>query len=120
MNRQEFIGRLGRDIELRKTSEGVSVINFSLADTVKREGKEPETTWLDFEAWRSAAEVIAKFVKKGDMLYVAGETRNKRYMDKDGGIRINHVVVVKEFMLLPNARKTEEPVEPSYENEPWF
>lgn len=118
MNRQEFIGRLGHDIQLKKTPEGVSVINFSLADTVKREGREAETTWLDFEAWRNSAEVIAKYVKKGDMLFVAGETKKKRYVDKDGAARTDYVVVVKEFKLLPNARK--EPEEPSYESEPWY
>lgn len=126
MNRQEFLGRLGKEIEVRKTAEGVSVINFSLADTVRREGKEPETTWLDFEAWRSAADNIAKYVRKGDLLWVAGETRNKKYTDKDGNVRRYNVVMVKEYRFLPNARKeqteaTEAPADVTgFEGEDWY
>lgn len=56
MNRICLMGRIGRDLELKKTNSGVSVVSFPLA--VDRNGKEGGTDWIDVVAWRGTAEVL--------------------------------------------------------------
>lgn len=53
MNRVCLMGRIGRDLELKKTNSGVSVVSFPLA--VDRNGKEGGTDWIDVVAWRGTA-----------------------------------------------------------------
>lgn len=132
MNRQQFIGRLGQEIELKKTNSGTSVIEFSLADTERYKDKE-ETTWLRCVAWSGIADAIAKYVHKGDKVYVEGKYRNEEYTAKDGSRRFKSYMLVAGFELLPNARqdKPEEkpaekpdtitaPIDERYEDFGWF
>lgn len=135
MNKQQFIGRLGQEIELKKTENGTSVIEFSLADTEKYKDKEV-TTWLRCVAWSGIADTIAKYVHKGDKVYVEGKYRNEEYTAKDGTKRYKSYMLVAGFELLPNARQEkqeenpeEKPVEPDtittpdnerYEQFGWF
>ena len=112
MNRQEFIGRLGNDIEIRKTTNGTSVIEFSLAETEKHKDTEV-TTWLRCQSWSGIAELLAKYVKKGDLVYVAGKYRNEKYQAKDGTDRYKTFMLVTDIELLPNRRETN--IQPSTE-----
>ena len=63
MNRICLMGRIGRDLELKKTNSGVSVVSFPLA--VDRNGKEGGTDWIDVVAWRGTAEVLCNYADKG-------------------------------------------------------
>ena len=70
MNRVCLIGRIGRDLELKKTNSGVSVVSFPLA--VDRNGKEGGTDWIDVVAWRGTAEVLCNYAGRGRLIVVDG------------------------------------------------
>ena len=110
MNEIRVIGRLGKDIELRKTIQGKSVIEFSLADSEKIDGAE-YTTWINCVAWDKRAENIQKYVRKGDMLFVGGKWKNNEYLDKNGNKVYRTYCLVTTFQLLPNARGNKAPEE---------
>ncbi len=74
MNNVSLIGRVGNDIELKTTQNGISVCDFSLA--VKKGDK---TIWLRIVAWRGTAELAAKYVKKGDLIGITGELDSRTY-----------------------------------------
>lgn len=89
LNRVIIMGRLGRDPELRKTQNGVSVTSFSVAcdRDYKPENGERETDWINVTAWRNTADFVAKYFTKGRMALVEGRLQTRDYTDRDGNKR---------------------------------
>lgn len=85
MNRVCLMGRIGRDLELKKTNSGVSVVSFPLA--VDRNGKEGGTDWIDVVAWRGTVEVLCNYADKGRMIGVEGRLQMRDWTDKNGNRR---------------------------------
>jgi single-strand DNA-binding protein len=89
LNQCTFIGRLGRDPELRRTPSGDAVVNISIAvgkswkDKNTQEKKET-TTWVPISFFGRTAEVVAEYCKKGSQVLVVGEFTVRPYKDKDG------------------------------------
>lgn len=85
MNRVCLMGRIGRDLELKKTNSGVSVVSFSLA--VDRNGKEGGTDWIDVVAWRGTAEVLCNYAGRGRLIGIEGRLQMRDWTDKNGNKR---------------------------------
>lgn len=94
MNVCNFIGRLGKDPDMRYTTNGKAVVSFSLA--VNRDGKKDESDWIDFVAWEKTAEVIAQHCHKGDLIGVTGNLQRREW-EKDGQKRYAHEVRVNRI-----------------------
>ena len=94
MNVCTFIGRLGKDPDMKYTTNGKVVVSFSLA--VNRDGKKDESDWIDFVAWEKTAEVIAQHCHKGDLIGVTGNLQ-RRDWEKDGQKRYSHEVRVNRI-----------------------
>lgn len=82
MNKAILIGNVGKQPEIRKTQSGISVANFSLATSKKVKG-EDKTEWHRIVAWDKLAEIIEKYVNKGDKIMIEGEIETRDY-EKDG------------------------------------
>lgn len=106
VNKVILIGRVGQDPEIRHTQGGQAVANFSVATSErwkdKKTGEAKETTeWHKCVAWGSLAEnVIAKWVHKGDPLYVEGKIETRKWQDKSGQDRYTTEIRVKDVTLL--------------------
>lgn len=88
MNRVILVGRLTKDPELRKTSNDVSVVQFSLA--VNRNfsnNGERKTDFINCVAWRGLADNLAKFMRKGSQIGVEGQLQVRQYEDTTGAKR---------------------------------
>ena len=71
MNKCVFIGRIVRDIELKSTNSGTLVLNNCIA--VRRPySKNKETDFIDFTAWRNAADLISRYFRKGSTICLCG------------------------------------------------
>lgn len=81
MNNVNLIGRVGHEVELKNTQSGKSVCSFNLA--VKTRDK---TNWIKIVFWNNLAEIVAKYVKKGDQLGITGEINVREY-EVDGSKR---------------------------------
>lgn len=79
MNKIALAGRLARNPELRSTSSGKSVLQFSLAEDIPN--KEP--MFHNIVAWEGKAETISKWCKQGDQLLIIGSLRYREYVDKN-------------------------------------
>nr|DAH52075.1 MAG TPA: Single strand binding protein [Caudoviricetes sp.] len=79
------MGRIGRELELKKTNSGVSVVSFPLA--VDRNGKDAGTDWIDVVVWRGTAEVLCNYADKGRMIVVEGRLQMRDWTDKNGNKR---------------------------------
>lgn len=87
--RLEVIGNLGGDPEMRFTPGGDAVTTFSVASNKTWTGKDgvkhEKATWVRVSAWRHLAENCAKFLHKGDQVFVEGEAESRAWIDKGNG-----------------------------------
>ncbi len=115
LNKVTLIGNLGADPEVRTTSNGNKVANFSLATgrqwTSPSGEKQEKTEWHKCIAWNSRgdrgpqlADVIEKYAKKGDKLFVEGAIEYRQYEDKDKQTRYVTEINVREIILLGGGR----------------
>lgn len=95
LNHITIMGRIGTDIELRKTGSGVSVASFTVAvDRDFKNGGEKETDWIECVAWRQTGEFIQKHFAKGRMIVASGRLQIRNWQDKEGNKRKTAEVVV--------------------------
>jgi len=90
MNKVMLIGNVGAEPEVRYVEQGVAVARFSLATTERgytlQNGTQvpDHTDWHNVILWKRLAEVVEKYVHKGDKLYIEGRIRYSTYDDKQG------------------------------------
>lgn len=107
-----FIGRLGKDPEVKYTSGGDAVVNISLAvgkkwkDKHSQETKE-QTTWVPINFWGKPAELIGEYARKGSQMRVNGEFSVRKYTDKDGNERYATEIKGQDFQLLGSRQDNE-------------
>ena len=96
LNHIVIMGRLTREVELRRTGSGIAVASFSVAvdrDFGGRDGGEKETDFIDCVAWRQTGEFVSKYFTKGRMIVVSGRLQIRGWTDKDGNKRRTAEVV---------------------------
>ena len=90
MNKVMLIGNVGSEPEVRYVDQDMPVARLSLATsergyTLQNGTQVPEhTDWHSIILWRKLAEVVEKYVHKGDKLYIEGRIRYTTYDDKQG------------------------------------
>lgn len=108
INKVILVGHLGKDPEIRQLEGGVSVASFPLAtsETFNKDGKKVEQTeWHNIVLWRSLADVAAKFLQKGKLVYIEGKLRTRSFEDKEGIKKYTTEIVAENFTML--GRKTD-------------
>lgn len=86
LNHITVMGRIVRDIELRRTGSGVAVANFTVAvdrDFGNKESGQKETDFIDCVAWRNTGEFVSKYFSKGSMIVVSGRLQIEKW-ERDG------------------------------------
>ena len=89
LNTITIMGRMVRDLQIRKTGNGTSVLNFTLAvdrDYTDDNG-DRETDFIDCVAWAHTADFIGKYFSKGDLMAVNGRLQIRDWEDDDGNRR---------------------------------
>lgn len=105
MNQICLCGRIGSDIELKKTQSGLSVISFPLAvERQYQQGGERITDWIDIEAWQGTAEFVQKWFCKGDPIIICGEIRTSVWTDSDGSKRKRVYAVANSVEFVPQKK----------------
>ncbi len=98
LNKCMFIGRLGKDPEVKQMSNGKSVANFSVACGWK--GKDTEgTEWVPCVAYDKLAEIIGHYLTKGSQVYIEGKMRTRKWQ-KDGVDRYTTEIAVDQMQML--------------------
>ena len=100
MNNVNLIGRVTRDIELHN-GQNSTVCKFSLA--VNRRFKKDETDFINCVAFGKTAELISKYVTKGQQFAVSGRIQTGSY-DKDGQRVYTTDVVVESFTFIASGK----------------
>ena len=98
-------GRLTADPELKTTPSGVSVTSFSIAvDRRYKQGEERQTDFINIVAWRAAAEFVAKYFKKGNLIGIEGSIQTRSYTDKNGNKRTAFEVVANNVQFVESKK----------------
>ena len=108
-NKITLIGRLGRDPEARTASAG-TVVNFSLAtDEMWLDGqgqKQTRTEWHRVVVWGKQAELCAKYLAKGRLVFVEGSLQTRKYQDSQGQERSVTEVKAQRVLFLDKAAQS--------------
>jgi single-strand DNA-binding protein len=133
INKAILVGRLGRDPEVRYTTSGTPVANFSLATDEfwndQSGERQRRTEWHRIVVWSRLAEICQKYLRKGSLIYIEGRIQTQEWDDRDGNRRRTTEIVAREMKMLgprsdemgptgerPGSRPTE-PSQPSPEVE---
>lgn len=109
MNRAILVGRLTKDPELRYTTNGVAVANFTVAvnRSFKSQNGEREADFINCVAWRKQAENLANFMRKGNMIGVDGRIQTRSYEDDTGRTIYVTEVLAESIQFLESKRDAE-------------
>jgi single-strand DNA-binding protein len=108
LNKVTLIGNLGNDPEVRATPGGNRVATFSLATSRSWNdasgAKQEKTEWHRCVVWNSKAsqlaDIVERYVKKGDKIYVEGRIEYRQWQDKEGQTRYSTEINVRELIML--------------------
>jgi single-strand DNA-binding protein len=103
INKVILVGHLGKDPEVRYLEGGVSVASFPLAtsESYNKEGRKVEQTeWHNIVMWRGLADVAAKYLQKGKLVYIEGKLRTRSFEDKGGVKKYTTEIVAENFTIL--------------------
>ena len=108
LNKVMLIGNLGNDPEVRSTTGGNRVATFSLATSRSWNdasgARQEKTEWHRCVVWNTKtsqlADIVERYVKKGDKLYVEGRIEYRQWQDKDGQTRYSTEINVRELIML--------------------
>jgi len=103
INKVILVGHLGKDPEVRYLEGGVSVTSFPLAtsESYNKDGRKVEQTeWHNIVMWRGLADVAAKYLQKGKLVYIEGKLRTRSFEDKEGLKKYTTEIVAENFTLL--------------------
>src|SRR5687767_8094064 len=108
LNKVTLIGNLGNDPEVRSTTGGNRVATFSLATSRTWNdasgGKQEKTEWHRCVVWNTKtsqlADIVERYVHKGDKLFVEGRIEYRQWQDKDGQTRYSTEINVRELIML--------------------
>ena len=110
MNNLNLIGRLVRDVELKvlKNSDN-HVVSFTIAVDNYSSKEEKTTSFIPCVAFSKNAEIIAKYVKKGDLVAISGRLNQRSYKDKqDKTINVVEVIVTNVDLIQPKKSTNKE------------
>jgi len=104
INKVIILGRIGF-IE-SKNNNGIQYTKLSVATNEKWKDKNGEkqekTIWHNVCGFNKLAEIMARYAKKGDIVYVEGKINQNKYKDESGVEKISSSITASEFKILNN------------------
>lgn len=132
INSVVLVGRLTKDIDLKKTSSNISTCSFTLACDKKfkptQEGA-PTADFIQCVAWRQSADFLAQYATKGAIVGVEGSIQTRSYDGQNGKVYVTEVLCDRVRLIggnkgttaTTNTNRTYTPsVEPSFNEEDNF
>ncbi len=110
LNKIMLIGNVGNDPEIRTIATGGKVAQLSIATTRSWNGaggdRQEKTEWHRCVLWNAKvakgsglADIVERYVKKGDRLYVEGQVEYRQWQDKDGQTKYSTEINVRELIM---------------------
>ena len=111
LNKAIIMGRLTADVELKSTTSGTSVVQFTVAidRNFVKQGEERQTDFISCVAWKQTAEFIANHFGKGRMIAVEGRLQTRTYDDKNGTKHYVTEVIVEQASFTGEPKAADDP-----------
>ncbi|MDD2964729.1 MAG: single-stranded DNA-binding protein [Bacteroidales bacterium] len=110
VNKVILVGNLGRDPEIQNF-DGVKKASFSMATTEKYKDKNgqivSQTEWHNIVLWRGLAEVVEKYLHKGDLVYIEGKIKTRMY--EENGSKKYFTEILADAMNMLSTKRDEDP-----------
>jgi single-strand DNA-binding protein len=121
LNRWSIIGNVGGDPEVRYTSSGIAVANFSVAINSSWKDADgnvkEQTEWVNVVFWKKLAEIAGEWVRKGSAVFIEGRGQTSSY-EKDGVKKYKTELVADNLILLGGKQDGSSRVEPGVDTPP--
>lgn len=119
LNKVMLIGRTGDDVKMHYFEGGNSLGRFPLATNETYTNKSTNervnnTEWHNIVVRNKAAEICEKYLKKGDLVYIEGRLKTRKWQDENGIERYSTEIQCTEFTFL--SPKSDTPAEQSSNN----
>lgn len=115
LNKCQFIGRLGKDPEMRYTPGGAPVTSFSIAvdhDWKDASGnRQSETEWVNCVAWNKLGEICNQYLAKSSRVYVEGRMQTRSWQTDDGITKYRTEIILTDMMMLDNKPRDAAPTD---------
>lgn len=117
VNKVILIGNLGRDPEVRYTTNGNAIANLNLA--TKNRFKDKSGEWIEQTEWHRVvffgrtAEVCGKYLAKGSSVYIEGRLQTRKWEDQNGNTRYTTEIIGQNMQMLGSAKRKQEPEQES-------
>lgn len=116
MNKWIGCGNITKDLEIRKTNTGKSVLDFSIACN---EGKTKDgndiVDFVNIQAWERQAETIAQYLNKGSKILIEGKLKTTSYDGQNGKVYRTFVLLDRFEFVGGKANNTNQPQTGKYE-----
>lgn len=106
-NNVNLIGRLTKEIEIKKTNSGKDVATFSLAVNDKKVNDQQVSFFFNIVAWEQCARYLKQYAGKGDLIGVNGRLTTRSYQNTRGDKVTVTEVVADDVMLLNKAKQAQ-------------
>ncbi|MCR4278322.1 MAG: single-stranded DNA-binding protein [bacterium] len=104
LNRAMIIGNLTRDPELRTTTTGQNVCNFSIATSSQwndaQGQKQERVEYHNIVAWGRLAEICGQYLAKGRKVYLEGRLQTREWEAQDGSKKSRTEIVAENMIML--------------------
>ena len=113
-NKVILIGNMTADPELKQTASGVSVCSFSIAVNrrFKSDEGQPNVDFINIVAWRTQAEFVSRYFRKGNPILICGQLQTRTWTDNQGNKRYATEVVADEVSFVESKGESK-PTEPT-------
>ncbi len=109
-NKVQLIGKLGQAPEIINLANGSKLAKITIAtnETYKnQEGEKVDSVqWHNLVAWGKQADLLEKYVIKGQEIAIEGKLTNRVYEAKEGGKRTKTEIQITEILLLGAKKAT--------------
>lgn len=105
VNKVILVGNLGRDPEVRYSTEGSAVCNISIATTSNWKDKSSgerreETEWHRVVMYNRLAEIAGEYLRKGRPVYIEGRLRTRKWQNKEGQDQYTTEIIADQMQML--------------------
>lgn len=104
LNRAQIIGNVTRDPEVRTTTSGQSVANFSVATNTQwtdaQGQKQERTEFHNIVAWAKLGEICGQYLAKGRRVYVEGRLQTRDWETQEGQKRQRTEIIAESVIML--------------------
>lgn len=106
LNQVNLIGNITADLELKQTTSGKSVCNFSIGVNrpfVKDKNENAvDVDFINIVCWGKLADFVCAYFQKGEPIFVCGRIQNRSWTDSEGQKRYSTEIVAEELSFIKN------------------